>query len=240
MNPICYFCKREPSVQACEICKRSTCIQCSDCHNCYPRESFSKSPQKASFSFLSYFFLSFFAFISLMNLHPAFGDPAKDLESNADADIQQIEDARKALNEKTQDLSQLNPLAPSSETAPPSPSKLPAQLKWVEEYLQSPWIQERAKKVTILIQNPQFQQDINEIKNFQDFQSLSISLGLFFIFYLVIKSKVLSLIKFFLVRTLARIVFFYAFWIGNGIILSYYLKTPFTHNLMAFYEILKP
>ncbi|MCM2323855.1 MAG: prolyl oligopeptidase family serine peptidase [Oligoflexia bacterium] len=38
MDQLCYFCKREPAVHQCETCKRWVCIQCSDCHNCYPRE----------------------------------------------------------------------------------------------------------------------------------------------------------------------------------------------------------
>jgi hypothetical protein len=38
MNQMCYFCKREPSAERCETCKRSVCIQCQENHNCYPRE----------------------------------------------------------------------------------------------------------------------------------------------------------------------------------------------------------
>ena len=38
-NPVCYFCKREPSESQCETCKRWVCLQCSGSynHNCYLR-----------------------------------------------------------------------------------------------------------------------------------------------------------------------------------------------------------
>jgi|GEM_PF-2035143 len=41
MSQICYFCKRAPSEEQCETCKRYVCIQCSGSgnHNCYPRRA---------------------------------------------------------------------------------------------------------------------------------------------------------------------------------------------------------
>ena len=38
MTEFCYFCKREPAVETCSICKRKVCIQCGDNHNCYKRD----------------------------------------------------------------------------------------------------------------------------------------------------------------------------------------------------------
>lgn len=38
MNPSCYFCRREIAESQCQTCKRWVCIQCSDNHNCYPRD----------------------------------------------------------------------------------------------------------------------------------------------------------------------------------------------------------
>ena len=44
MEHYCFFCKLEPADRQCEICKRWVCIQCSDCHNCYPREGEQPNP----------------------------------------------------------------------------------------------------------------------------------------------------------------------------------------------------
>ncbi len=38
MEQFCFFCKSEKAESQCEICKRWVCIQCSESHNCYPRE----------------------------------------------------------------------------------------------------------------------------------------------------------------------------------------------------------
>lgn len=40
MSDMCFFCKREPADSTCSICKRKVCIQCSESHNCYPREGY--------------------------------------------------------------------------------------------------------------------------------------------------------------------------------------------------------
>jgi len=38
MNPMCFFCRSEMSESQCSVCKRWVCIQCSENHNCYPRD----------------------------------------------------------------------------------------------------------------------------------------------------------------------------------------------------------
>lgn len=57
ITEFCFFCKREQSESVCTTCKRKVCIQCSDSHNCYPREGRSHfhSRGKATYLIFSLF-----------------------------------------------------------------------------------------------------------------------------------------------------------------------------------------